>query len=445
MDGWPLVLLFLLILVNAFFSMSEIAIISLNDTKLKKLAEDGHSGAKKVIKLTKSPAAFLSTIQIGVTLAGFLTSAAAADSFSVPLADWLWSRFYESVTPAWMHDVSLVIVTCVISYFSLVLGELVPKQIAMQKGEAISYKVVGILLFVKKLMTPFIKILSLSTNAIVRLFGMDPNANAETVTEEEILMMVDAGEEKGVLEEQQKEMITNIFEFDDTTASDVMTHRTDLISVEINDDFAEILSKTIDSGYSRIPVYEEDPDNIKGIIYIKDLLPYVGKKIPADLRVENIMREAVFVPEFKRCGELFDEMTENRLQMVFITDEYGGVAGVVTLEDLLEEIVGNMQDEYDDEEEEIEQVNETTFDIDGITDIEELEELLGLTFPNKSYDTVGGFILSELGRIPGEGEHPEIEYSGYLFRVEEVDERRIERVIVERLPSPEEEQEETED
>ncbi len=442
MDGWPLVLLFVLILVNAFFSMSEIAIISLNDTKLKKMAEDGHKKAKKVLKLVKSPSAFLSTIQIGVTLAGFLTSAAAADSFAAPMAKWLWGLFSESVMPGWMDEVALVLVTLIISYFSLVLGELVPKRIAMQKGEAISFKVVGILLFVKKVMTPFIKILSLSTNGVVRLFGMDPNANEETVTEEEILMMVDAGEEKGVIEESQKEMINNIFEFDDIVAADVMTHRTDIVAAEISDNFSDVLEKTLEAGYSRIPVYEEDVDDIKGIIYVKDLLPYVGKKIPSSLKIADLMREAVFVPESKRCGDLFNEMTEKRLQMVFVSDEYGGVSGIVTIEDLLEEIVGNMQDEYDNEEEEIAQVNETTFDIDGTTDIEELEELLGITFPEGEYDTIGGFIMSELGRIPAEDEHPEIEYAHCRFHVDEVDERRIERVTVEKLPIPEDELEE---
>ena len=445
MDGWPLVLLFVLILVNAFFSMSEIAIISLNDTKLKKMAEEGHSGAKKVLKLTKSPSAFLSTIQIGVTLAGFLTSAAAADSFSGPMANWIWSWFYDTPTPSWMQDVALVIITLIISYFSLVLGELVPKRIAMQKGEAISYKVVGILLFVRRAMTPFIKILSLSTNGVVRLFGMDPNANEETVTEEEILMMVDAGEEKGVIEESQKEMINNIFEFDDIVAADVMTHRTDLVAVEINDNFSEVLEKTLEAGYSRLPVYEEDLDDIKGILYVKDLLPYVGKKIPSSVTIADVMREAVFVPESKRCGDLFNEMTEKRLQMVFVSDEYGGISGIVTIEDLLEEIVGNMQDEYDDEEEEIAQVNETTFDIDGTTDIEELEELLGITFPEGEYDTIGGFIMSELGRIPSEDEHPEIEYEHCRFRIDEVDERRIERITVEKLPVPDEDEEDDED
>lgn len=440
MDGWPdgilqLVLLFILILVNAFFAMSEIAIISLNDTKIKKMADDGHSRAKKVLQLLESPSAFLSTIQIGVTLAGFLTSAAAAQNFSEPLAAWLIKVLsLPQGSRAVMENISIVLVTVIMSYFSLVLGELAPKRIAMQKAENISFKVIGILLFIKKLMIPFIKILSVSTNAIVRLFGFDPNASQETITEEEILMLVDAGEEKGVIEESQKEMINNIFEFDDIIASDVMSHRTDIVAVEINDNFSDVLEKTLEAGYSRIPVYEEDLDEIKGIIYVKDLLQFVGKKIPSSIKIADLMREAVFVPESKRCGDLFNEMTEKHLQMVFVCDEYGGISGIVTIEDLLESIVGNMQDEYDNEEEEISRVNETTFDIDGTTDIEELEELLEITFPEGEYDTIGGFIMSELGRIPGEDEHPEIEYENCRFRVDEVDDRRIERITVEKLP-----------
>ena len=230
MDGDPvnliykLILLFILILVNAFFAMSEIAIITLNDLKLQKMAEEGDKKAQKILKLTKNPSNFLSTIQIGITLAGFLTSAAASEHFSQPLANILSGLFKLNVVPTWLDVLSLFLVTIIISFFSLVLGELVPKRIAMQKFETISFKIVGILSFVMAIFRPFIKILSVTTNIIVRILGFDPNANEENVTEEEILMLVDAGEEKGVIEESQKEMINNIFEFDDLLASDVMTH-----------------------------------------------------------------------------------------------------------------------------------------------------------------------------------------------------------------------------
>ena len=255
----------------------------------------------------------------------------------------------------------------------------------------------------------------------------------EDETEKEILMLIDEGEEKGVIEESQREMITNIFEFDDMLASDVMTHRTEIEAIEINDEISQVVEKSITAGYSRIPVYEEELDNIKGVMYIKDLLKYVGKSIPKALTIADVMRKAYFFPETKRCGDLFNEMTEKHLQLVFVCDEYGGVSGIVTVEDLLEAIVGNMQDEYDNEEEEIEQVNETTYTLDGTTDIEEVAEILGIELPNGDYDTIGGFIMAELGRIPDEDESPIIEYEGYSFRVDTVDDRRIEKITAERL------------
>ena len=280
--SFNLVLLFVLILVNAFFAMSEIAIISLNDNMIDKLAEEGHKKAKLVKKLTENPSNFLSTIQIGVTLAGFLTSASASTTFAELLADAV-IRIAPNLPRSIIEGVSVVVITVIMSYFSLVLGELAPKRMAMQKPEEIAYKVVGILLVVKKVTAPFVKILSISTNAIVRLFGFDPNANDDVVTEEEIRMMVDVGEEKGVIENLQKEMINNIFEFDDIDVTDIMTHRTDMIAVEDTDTLEELVNLSIEHGYSRIPVYHEDQDNIIGIVYIKDLLKYVPDGLPENL------------------------------------------------------------------------------------------------------------------------------------------------------------------
>ena len=441
-----LLLLLVLILLNAFFAMSEIAIISLNDAKMKKMAEDGDKRAAKVLKLTENPSNFLSTIQLGVTLAGFLTSASAAESFADPLtaviAEWL-SIPTDSSLFGVIGGVSMVIITIVISYFSLVLGELAPKRIAMQKCEAISFKVVGVLLFVRAFTRPFIKVLSVSTNLVVRMLGFDPNADEEVVTEEEIRILVNAGEEKGVIEESQKEMINNIFDFDDISVSDVMTHRTEIEAVEITDKIEDVVKLSCENGYSRIPVYEDELDNIRGIIYVKDLLPYVGKTIPSGKKLSKLMRDAEFVPESKRCGDLFAEMTEKRVQMMFVADEYGAVSGLVTIEDLLEAIVGNIQDEYDDEEEDIVKVNDTTFNFDGTTDIEEVEETLGIDIPDGEFDTLGGLIMSELGRMPEEKD--EIIYEGHKFLVEEMDERRIDRVIVEKLPMEEVEGESEED
>ena len=433
---FKLVLLLVLILVNAFFAMSEIAIITLNDTKLKKAAEEGDKKSLSILKLTENPSGFLSTIQIGVTLAGFLTSASASESFSTPLANWLWNvcTTGTTATPAWLQSTATVLITIVMSYFSLVLGELTPKRIAMQASEQISYKIVGILLFFKSLFKPVVKLLTVSTNLLVRMLGYDPNASEENVTEEEIRMMVDAGEEKGVIEESQKEMINNIFDFDDVPVLDVMTHRTEMEAVEISDKIEDVVKLGCEKGYSRIPVYEDELDNIKGILYVKDLLPYVGKSMPAGKKISRMMREANFVPESKRCGDLFKEMTEKHVQMMIVSDEYGAVSGLVTIEDLLESIVGNIQDEYDNEEQDIVKVNDTTFNFDGTTNIDEVEEQLDLKFPEGDYDTLGGFIMSELGHIPTEEEKAEVTFGGYSFKVLEVEERRIETVRAEKLP-----------
>ena len=395
-----LILLLILVMVNAFFAMSEIAIISLNDNKIDKMAEDGHKKAKQVVKLTENSSKFLSTIQIGVTLAGFLTSASASETFAKLLSNALADSALErAVGSNVVHGFSIFIITLIMSYFSLVLGELAPKKIAMQKPEQISFKVVGILLFFSKAFSPFVKVLSVSTNAVVRLFGFNPHADEETVTEEEIRMMVDVGGEKGVIEDVQKEMINNIFEFDDLDAGDIMTHRTDMTAVEVNDPIMEVVHTAIEYGYSRIPVYDDDPDNIIGIIYVKDLLKYIGKDLPKS-SLRDIMRTPMFVPESKICGDLFKEMTTKHIQMAVVVDEYGGTAGIITLEDIIEAIVGNIQDEYDNEDEEISKINETTFTIDGMTDIEEIDELIGKEMPDGDYDTIAGYIISQLGYLP---------------------------------------------
>lgn len=436
------VLLFILTLLNAFFAMSEIAIISLNDTKIDKLAEEGHKKAKQVKKLTENSSNFLSTIQIGVTLAGFLTSATAAQSFASMLTDALAKTAVANVVPLGLiSGVSTVLITLITSYFSLVLGELAPKKIAMQKPEKVSFAVVPVLLFVSKVTKPFVKILSVSTNAVVRLFGLDPNADEEEVTEEEIRMMVDVGQEKGVIEDVQKEMINNIFEFDDIDVADIMTHRTDMACVDVEDSLADIIKLSMEEGYSRIPVYEEDPDNVVGIVYIKDLLKYIGSSLPEALHLKDVMRKAYYVPESKRCGALFAEMTEKHIQMAIVVDEYGGTAGLVTLEDIVEAIVGNIQDEYDNEDVEISKINETTFTIDGVTDLEEVEEQLGIQFPEDDYDTLGGFIISQLGFLPQDGDMNAVEFENIRFTVLNVEERRIGKVKVEILPKPETETE----
>ncbi len=435
-----LLLLFVLILVNAFFAMSEIAIISLNDTKIEKLAEEGDKKAKQIMRLTENSSNFLSMIQIGVTLAGFLTSASAADSFA-PILTNAVAPLIPGIPVGVIDTVSLVLITIIISYFSLVLGELVPKKIAMQKSEKISYKIVGFLLVFMKITKPFVKVLSFSTNAIVRLFGIDPAADEEKVTEEEILMMVDVGEEKGVIENTQAEMINNIFELDDIDAGDIMTHRVDMTAVEADEPVSEVIKVAIADGYSRIPVFDDDPDNIIGMVYIKDLIGYIGKEFPMDKSIREVMREAYFVPETKKCGQLFTEMSEKHIQMAIVVDEYGGTAGLVTIEDIIESIVGNIQDEYDDEDEEIARINDTTFTVEGNTDIDEVDELVGAELPQDDYDTLAGFIISRLGYLPKDGDMDTVEFENLKFTILSVEDKRIAKVRIDIKPRDEEDSE----
>ena len=441
---FQILLLLILILVNAFFAMSEMAVVSLNDAKIEKMAEDGHKKAKLILKLTKNPTRFLSTIQIGVTLAGFLTSASAATAFAEMLTNAITSSF--DVPESIVSPVAVVLITLVMSYFSLVLGELAPKRIGMQVPEKIAFAVAKPLLVISKITAPFVKFLSLSTNGVVRLLGFDPNANEEVVTEEEIRMMVDVGGEKGVIEDTQKEMINNIFEFDDMDAGDIMTHRTDVVAADINDiTLEDFMNLAIEHGRSRIPLYDEDIDNIVGIVYVKDLLKFVGKEVKAKGTLKNIMREPYFIPETKSCGELFKEMSSKRIQMAVVVDEYGGTAGIVTLEDIVEAIMGNIQDEYDVEEEEISKIDENTFTVDGTIDIEEIDELIGKELPEGDYETLAGFIMDELQCIPKNGEMNEVVFENVKFTVLSVEDRRIEKIKVEITPVEETIDEDDED
>lgn len=428
-----ILLLAVLILINAFFAASEIAIITLKDAKIEKMAENGDKNAQKILKLTSNSSRFFSTIQIGVTLAGFLSSASAAQSFSDSLSSFL--RFLPLSGPM-IRGVSTFLITLILSYFSLVFGELVPKKIAMKRAEEISFRFIGPLTGIAAVFRPIVSLLTASTNGILRILGIDPNDAEETVTEEEILMMVDAGEEKGVLDEDAKDMISNIFDFSDSTVSEVMTHRTEVGAVEDTASVQDAVALSMKLGYSRIPVYHDDLDNILGIIYVKDLLKYVGAPVDPKVKLTDLMRSAYFVPESKLCADLFSEMTARRLQIAVVVDEYGGTEGIITMEDLLESIVGNMQDEYDTEEEEIQRESENRFSVDGTASVEEIADLTGSELPEGEYDTIAGLMMSQLGRIPKANEHPHIKVGNLTLTVAEMDDRRIARITIEKEIPP---------
>lgn len=424
-----LIILFILIVLNAFFAASEIALISLNDNKIKALAESGNKRAILLQNLLSEPSRFLATIQIGITLAGFLASAFAAGSFSGSMAAFLHSLGIP-LSLSVLERISMVIITLILSYFTLVLGELVPKRLAMQKAEPIAMFAVMPLTFLLKISHPFVKLLTYSTNFLVRLAGVNPEDNKEEVTEEEIRMMVNAGNESGTILESERQMINNIFELDDKTVSDIMTHRSHVVAISTEMSMDEVIKLINKEKYSRIPVYEGDLDNIIGILHVKDLLDFVehGREFEPDL--SKIYRKPYFVPTSKKIDSLFNELKKQKVHIAIAVDEYGGTAGIVTIEDLLEEIVGNIFDEHDVEDVLIEQIGHDVYMVNGIVNLRELREQININLPFEEYDTLGGFLIGQLGRIPSAGETPVIEYEGAVFRVEEVDERRISKVKI---------------
>jgi len=371
--------------------------------------------------MLKSPSKFLATIQIGITLAGFLSSAFASDTFADILAPAL-NNIFPAISVEAFRGISIVIITIILSFFTLVFGELVPKRLAMKYYEKVAYASIGIIRFISIIASPFVKILTKSTNVISKIFGISENEE-EIVTEEEIKMMIDEGEEKGTIKQEEKEMINNIFEFNDITVSEVMTHRTDIFAVDINSDIEEILKELDDYKYSRVPVYSETIDNIEGILFVKDLLKYFRNKKP--LKIKNIIREAYFVSENKPINELFKDLQKNKMQMAIVIDEYGGTAGLATMEDLLEEIVGNIFDEYDDIENEIEKIDDNTFLISGKVSVNELKKVLGIDVPEGEYETLSGYLLELLGRVPEDDENPIIETDKVTYKIEEYEDKRI--------------------
>ena len=411
----------ILIALNAFFAATEIAFISLNDTKIEKQAKQGNKKARQINEMLKEPSKFLATIQIGITFAGFLSSAFASDAFADRLAPVLQQLIPLGIG-IW-KSVSIVLITIILSYFTLVFGELVPKRIAMKNPEKIANFSIGIIKMISVITAPFVKLLTFSTNIISRIFGVKEKEE-EIVTEEEIMMMVEAGEEKGTIEKQEKELINNVFEFNDKTVSEIMTHRTDIYALDVRDNIEDILTELNEYKYSRIPVYEDSIDEIRGVLYIKDLFKYLNNK-DNNIEIKDIMREAYFVPQYKMINDLFKELQKNKKQLAIVIEEYGGTAGIVTMEDILEELVGNIFDEYDDIENEFEKIDENTFRISGSVSIAELNKILKVDIPEGEYDTLSGYLIELLGRIPEDDEKPIIETPNVTYKIEEYEDKRI--------------------
>ena len=442
---WPQILLqVVLILLNAFFASTEIAVLSLNENLLRREAEEGDKKAARLLKIVQAPTKFLSTIQIGITLAGFLGAAFAAENFASRITAWLVDGLGFSALPREaVQSVSVSLITLVISFFTLIFGELVPKRVAMKKAEMVARFASGVVYGLSVVMSPVIALLTLCTNGVLRLMGIDPNADEEEVSEEGIRMMVDIGEEKGAIEADEKEMIENVFEFNDTVAEDVMVHRTDMVMVWVGDTDREIVETIESTGLSRFPVYEEDADDIIGILSSRDYFLNSRKEAPKPLR--ELLRPAYFVPESVPADVLFRDMQSRKTHMAIVVDEYGGTSGLLTMEDLLEEIVGNIYDEFDPQEaQEIIQLEPNLWRVAGWAELDDGAAALDLEFPeDEEADTLSGLIFDQLPVIPKDGpSQVEVEAAGLHIKVESVADRRVAWALVSKLPQGGEETEE---
>ncbi|MBP3464253.1 MAG: HlyC/CorC family transporter [Clostridia bacterium] len=421
-----LIVIVLLILLNAFFAASEIAFISLNDAKIEKQAKEGNKKAKKIRDMLVNPSKFLATIQIGITLAGFLSSAFASETFASNLAP-LLNELVPQVDIAVWNNIAIVVITIILSFFTLIFGELVPKRLAMKNYEKIAFATIGVIKAISVITAPFVKLLTKTTNLISKLFGIS-ETEEETVTEEEIIMMVDVGKEKGTIEEEEKNMINNVFEFNDKVVSEIMIPRTQIFAIEMNTSISDVIDELSENlKYSRIPVYDENIDNIKGIVYIKDILLSTKNK---NTKIKSLVKDAYFVSETRPVNELFTELRKSRKQIAIVIDEYGGTSGIVTMEDILEEIVGEIYDEYDEVEEPIKKLDDNTVLFTGDIAIYEVEDALDITIEeNGNYDTLSGYLVEKLERIPTENDVGKIiETENATYKIEKVQHKHIVKV-----------------
>lgn len=429
-----------LILLNAIFASAEIAVISINDAKLARMAAEGDKRAVRLARLTSQPARFLATIQVAITLSGFLGSAFAAENFSDVLVGWLVG-LGVGIPAATLDAVAVVIITIILSYFTLIFGELVPKRVAMRKAESLALGISGLISAIATLFAPIVWFLTLSTNTVLRLLGIDPNAEEETVSEEEIRMMVDVGTQKGVIDHEEKEFIQNVFEFDDLTAGEIATHRTDLVILWLEDDMEEWARTIHNSRHTRYPVCGKSADDVVGILNAEDYFRLDDQC--RETVLERAVEPAYFVPERVKADVLFRNMKGGGHPMAVVLDEYGGMAGIVTLSDLVEQLVGNLGDEGTNQNPNplVEAVEPGTWRIRGEAPLEKVEQELQMQLPCEEYDTFNGLVFGALAVIPQDGETVEVRTAGLVIQVTEIREHQVESALVRLEPFGEEKKE----
>ena len=431
-----IILFLVLIIIIAYFAAAEMAIVSVNKNRIRSLAQEGNKKAQALASLIDEPNKFLSSIQVVITLAGFLTSAEAAVSFSDDVGAWL-----EHAGVPYGTEISVVLVTLILAFFTLILGELLPKRLAMLHADKISMGVVKPILFISVMFKPFVWLLSITVTLILKLLRQRTDVTSVEYSEDDVVSMLEAGQESGELKEEGKKMITSIFAFDDLLAYEVMTPRTDVFSIDINAPTEDYIDELMELRYSRIPVYEDDSDNIIGILYIKDYLIKAREAGFDNVDFRSILRKPYFVPETKNIDSLFFELQTTKQHIAILIDEYGGFSGIVTMEDIIEEVMGDIDDEYDEVEPEIQKVADDTYIVDGSMDLDDIDEELGIDLESENSETIGGFIIDILGEIPDENDTGrEIEYENCRFRIDSVRDRRIEKITITILPVSENEE-----
>ena len=425
-----LILQIVLIFLNAVFASAEIAVISANDARLSKLEEEGNKNAAKLKRLTDQPAKFLATIQVAITLSGFLASAFAAENFSDKLVDWVIGMGYTAVPASTLNSIAVVLITLILSYFTLIFGELVPKRIAMKKADKLALAMAPMITVVSMVFAPIVWLLTASTNGILRLIGIDPNAEEDDVSEEEIRLMVDEGGQKGIIDVEEQEMINNVFEFDDLAVDEFATHRTDISLLWLDESVEEWANTIHESRHTKYPVCDETVDKIIGILDVKDFFRLMDE--PKERIIKDAVKPAYFVPESVHADVLFRQMKNTHNYFAVVLDEYGGMTGIVTMNDLLEQIVGDLDEEPTPEEEEpdIEKIDSKTWKIQGGAELDEVADTLKIQLPIEEYDTFGGYIFGNYGTIPDDGSVFEISLPPLHVKVTEIKDHRIKKALV---------------
>lgn len=433
-----IILMILLIIFSAILVASDASLVAISDAKVEEDAEEGHIRAIRVLKYAKNPKPYQTTVQTVITLIAIVNGAIALDTFSNEIIDWFNTDF------AAIRPLVIIVIAFLLLTFHMIFGMLIPRRLAYKYTDKIAYGTVGIIIFITQLFRPLIWIFNTISLLVGRIIGLKPHEGERKVTEEEIRTIVEESSKVGSIDEEEGEMIQNVFDFSDTTVDEIMTHRTEISAISIKSSRSQLMDFIREEQYTRYPVYDGNIDHIVGTIHVKDLLRYLDKP-EEKFSLKSLIRPPYFVPESKRTAELFREMQKQKNHIAVVLDEYGGTAGIVTIEDLIEEIVGNISDEYDEDEEDVKQINDEQFEIDGLANIHDIEDILEADLPVEDYDTISGFILGQLGRFPEENETISIEYNGFRFDVLNIENKIITKVRVTKLEEKELDDDDKED